>query len=84
MTLQKHHRPEDSGKIVKFLKEKILHPRILYPARMSFKIGEIKNFSKKQKLNNNSKRKNERASLNKKEVRRYRMEENTIGKQSVK
>ena len=36
--------------IFKFLKEKILQPRILYPARISFKIeGEIKNFSNKQK-----------------------------------
>ena len=35
----------------KALKGKILQPRILYPARISFKIeGEIKNFSIKQKL----------------------------------
>uniref|UniRef100_A0A8D0VAQ2 L1 transposable element RRM domain-containing protein n=1 Tax=Sus scrofa TaxID=9823 RepID=A0A8D0VAQ2_PIG len=37
--------------IFKVLKEKNLQPRILYPARISFKIeGEIKNFSNKQKL----------------------------------
>jgi len=29
---------------------KNFHPRILYPARVSFKIEEIKNFSNKQKL----------------------------------
>ena len=36
--------------IFKVLKGNNLHPRILYPARTSFKIGEIKNFSNKQKL----------------------------------
>ena len=37
--------------IFKVLKGKNLQPRILYPARISFKIeGEIKNFSNKQKL----------------------------------
>ena len=37
--------------IFKVLKGKKLQPRILYPARISFKIeGEIKNFSNKQKL----------------------------------
>ena len=37
--------------IYKVLKGKNLQPRILYPARISFKIeGEIKNFSNKQKL----------------------------------
>ena len=55
---------------------------------MSFKIeGEINNFSNKQKLKEYSntkhilKKKNtERASLNRKEMRRHRMEENTIRK----
>ena len=33
------------------MKGKDLHPRLLYPARISFKIdGEIKTFSDKQKL----------------------------------
>ena len=37
--------------IVKVLKGKNLQPRLLYPARISFKIdGEIKSFSEKQKL----------------------------------
>jgi len=37
--------------IFKVLKGKNLQPRLLYPARISFKIyGEIKNFSDKQKL----------------------------------
>ena len=37
--------------IFKVLKEKNLQLRILYPARISFKIGgEIKSFSDKQKL----------------------------------
>ena len=37
--------------IFKGLKEKNLQPRLLYPARISFKIdGEIKSFSDKQKL----------------------------------
>ena len=36
--------------IFKVLKVKNLQPRILYPARLSFRIGEIKNFSDKQKL----------------------------------
>ena len=37
--------------IFKILKGKNLQPRLLYPARISFKIyGEIKSFSDKQKL----------------------------------
>ena len=37
--------------IIKVLKGKNLQPRLLYPARISFKIdGEIKSFSDKQKL----------------------------------
>ena len=37
--------------IFKILKGKNLQPRLLYPARISFKIdGEIKSFSGKQKL----------------------------------
>ena len=37
--------------IFKVLKGKNLQPRLLYPARLSFKIeGEIENFSNKQKL----------------------------------
>ena len=36
---------------LKILKEKNLQPRLLYPAKVSFKIdGEIKSFTDKQKL----------------------------------
>ena len=33
--------------IFNVLKQKNMQPKILYPARMSFKIGEIKNFTDK-------------------------------------
>uniref|UniRef100_A0A8D1V4Y2 L1 transposable element dsRBD-like domain-containing protein n=1 Tax=Sus scrofa TaxID=9823 RepID=A0A8D1V4Y2_PIG len=47
-TLQARREWQD---IFKVLKGKNLPPRILYPARISFKIeGEIKNLSNKQKL----------------------------------
>ena len=47
-TLQARREWQD---IFKILKGKNLHPRLLYPARISFKIdGEIKSFSDKQKL----------------------------------
>ena len=37
--------------ILKVMKEKNLQPRLLYPARISFKYeGEIKSFADKQKL----------------------------------
>ena len=37
--------------ILKMMKEKNLQPRLLYPARISFKYeGEIKSFTDKQKL----------------------------------
>ena len=37
--------------IFKVMKEKKLQPRLLYPARISFKYeGEIRNFTDKQKL----------------------------------
>ena len=51
ISLQKHYRPGGNGKrYLKCSKEK-MQPRILYPARISFKIeGEIKIFSNKQKL----------------------------------
>ena len=46
-TLQARREWQD---ITKVLKEKNLQPRLLYPARISFKIdGEIKTFSDKQK-----------------------------------
>jgi len=32
------------------MKENNLQPRLLYPARISFKYGEIKNFTDKKKL----------------------------------
>ena len=47
-TLQARREHQD---IFKGLKEKNIQPRLLYPARISFKIdGEIKIFSDKQKL----------------------------------
>ena len=47
-TLQDRRERQD---IFKVLKGKNLQPRLLYPARISFKIdGEIKSFSDKQKL----------------------------------
>ena len=36
--------------IFRVLNEKIMQPRILYPARLSFKIGEIKSVQDRQKL----------------------------------
>ena len=36
--------------IVSVLNQKNMQPRILYPARLSFKIGEVKSFPDKQKL----------------------------------
>ena len=49
-TLQARREWKD---IFKVLKGKNLQPRILYPARISFKLeGEIKNFSNKQRLTN--------------------------------
>ena len=47
-TLQARREWQD---VFKVLKGKNLQPRLLYPARISFKIdGEIKSFSDKQKL----------------------------------
>ena len=47
-TLQVRRERQD---ILKVMKEKNLQPRLLYPARISFKYeGEIKNFIDKQKL----------------------------------
>ena len=47
-TLQARREWQD---ILKVMKENNLQPRLLYPARISFKIdGEIKSFSDKQKL----------------------------------
>ena len=47
-TLQARREWQD---ILKVMKENNLHPRILYPARISFKCkGEIKSFPDKQKL----------------------------------
>ena len=36
--------------IFRVLNEKNMQPRILYPARLSFRIEEIKNFQDRQKL----------------------------------
>lgn len=38
---QKHYRPERSGVIYLKYKGKNLQPRILYPARLSFKIEDL-------------------------------------------
>ena len=47
-TLQARSKWQD---ILKVMKEKNLQPRLLYPARISFKYeGEIKNFTDKQNL----------------------------------
>ena len=47
-TLQARRESQD---ILKVMKEKNLQPRLLYPARVSFKYeGEIKSFRDKQKL----------------------------------
>ena len=47
-TLQARREWQD---IFKILKEKNLQPRLLYPAKISFKVeGEIKSFTDKQKL----------------------------------
>ena len=47
-TLQPRREWQD---ILKVMKEKNLQPRLLYPARISFKYeGEIKSFTDKQKL----------------------------------
>ena len=47
-TLQARREWQD---IFKILKQKNLQPRLLYPAKMSFKIdGEIKSFTDKEKL----------------------------------
>ena len=47
-TLQARREWQD---ILKVMKGKNLHPRLLYPARISFRFdGEVKTFTKKQKL----------------------------------
>ena len=47
-TLQARREWQD---ILKVMREKNLQPRLLYPARISFRFdGEIKNFTDKQKL----------------------------------
>ena len=46
-TLQARREWQDTLKV---MKEKSLQPRLLYPARNSFKYGEIKSFIDKQKL----------------------------------
>ena len=49
-TLQARREWQD---ILKVMKEKNLQPRLLYPARISFRFdGEIKSFSDKKKLGN--------------------------------
>ena len=53
-TLQARREWQD---IFKGLKRKNLQPRLLYPARISFKRGEIINFFNKQKLKEYSKSK---------------------------
>ena len=66
--------------LYKALEGKILHPKILYPARLS-----SRNSADKQKLkeysNRTIERTTERTYLNRKEARIYRKEKITIGKQ---
>ena len=46
-------RERVGGGIVKALSEKTMQPRILYPARLSFRIdGEIKTLQNRQSLSN--------------------------------
>jgi len=72
--------------IFKVLKGKNLQPRMLYPARITFRReGEIKNFSNKEKLKEKSNtrpilKEILRSSLIIKESRRYRKEKITIVK----
>ena len=70
---------------------KNFQPRIFYTGKISFKIEvEIENFSNKQKLKEYSNTKTILKEILKglhqikKEIRRSRMEEITIGKQSLK
>ena len=48
------HGRRECQDILKVLKGKNWQPRILYPARISFKIGQVKNFSNKEKLKEHS------------------------------
>ena len=51
ITQQKHYNPEANGTKYFSDKGKNLQPKILYPARLSFRFdGEIKSFPDKQKL----------------------------------
>jgi len=50
-SIQKLQTRKEWQDILKVMKEKSLQPRLLYPARISFKYeGEIKSFTDKQKL----------------------------------
>ena len=51
LSIQKRQTRKEWQDILKVMKEKSLQPRLLYPARISFKYeGEIKSFTDKQKL----------------------------------
>ena len=51
LSIETLHARREWQKILKVMKEKNLQPRLLYPARISFKYeGEIKSFTDKQKL----------------------------------
>ena len=80
-TLQARREWQD---IFKALKGKNLQPRILNPARLSPKIGDIKYFSGKnkrtQQYQTHCRKIIKTSPLKMKEVRGYRMEEITSGK----
>ena len=51
LSIETHQARRECQDILKVMKEKNLQPRLLYPARSSFKYeGEIKSFTDKQKL----------------------------------
>ena len=80
-TLQARREWQD---ILKVMKENNLQPRLLYPARISFKYeGEIKSFTDKQKLRiqhhqTSSQTNAKGSSLDRKQKRVYKLEPKTI------
>ena len=74
-TLQARREWQD---ILKVMKEKSLQPRLLYPARISFKYeGEIKSFTDNQKLREFSTTKPALHSLDRKQRKVYKFEPKT-------
>ena len=50
LSIETWHTRKEWWDIFSVLNQKNMQPRILYPARLSFRIGEIKSFPDKQKL----------------------------------